>query len=131
MAREKDTYLNKEGLEYYHQKVKREFATKQELNQGLAQKQDNLTPANAGDGIEITRDQSGNVTISSTSVSAEWGNIQGDITDQTDLVEYVNENGGKIDSISVNNVAQTIDQNKNVNIDLRVIDCGTSTTVIT
>lgn len=131
MAREKDTYLNKEGLEYYHQKVKREFATKQEVEQGLAQKQDNLTSANAGEGIEITRDQSGKVTISNTNVSAEWGNIQGDITDQTDLVAYINENGGKIDSISVNNVAQTIDQNKNVNIDLRVIDCGTSTTVIT
>lgn len=131
MAREKDTYLNKEGLEYYHQKVKQEFATKQEVEQGLAQKQDNLTSANAGEGIEITRDQNGKVTISNTNVSAEWGNIQGDITDQTDLVAYINENGGKIDSISVNNVAQTIDQNKNVNIDLRVIDCGTSTTVIT
>ena len=31
---------------------------------------------------------------------------------------YVAENGGKIDSISVDNVAQTIDANKNVNIDL-------------
>ena len=29
---------------------------------------------------------------------------------------YVLENGGKIDSISVNNIAQTIDENKNVNI---------------
>lgn len=29
---------------------------------------------------------------------------------------YVDENGGKIDSISVNNVTQTIDANKNVNI---------------
>lgn len=31
---------------------------------------------------------------------------------------YVEENGGKIDSISVNNVPQTIDANKNVNITL-------------
>ena len=30
--------------------------------------------------------------------------------------EYVDENGGKIDSISVNNTPQTIDANKNVNI---------------
>lgn len=30
--------------------------------------------------------------------------------------EFVKQNGGKIDSISVNGVAQTIDGNKNVNI---------------
>ena len=130
MAREKDTYLNKEGLEYYHNKVKSEFATKDELTQGLAEKQDNLTSENAGEGISITTNQSGKVVISNTNVSAEWGNIQGDITDQTDLVEYINENGGKIDSISVNGVRQTIDQNKNVNIDLMVFDCGTSTLVV-
>lgn len=46
MPREKDTYLNKEGLQYYHNKVKAEFATKTELNQ----KQDKLT---AGNGIVI------------------------------------------------------------------------------
>lgn len=32
--------------------------------------------------------------------------------------EYVQQNGGKIDSISVNGASQTIDENKNVNIDL-------------
>lgn len=32
--------------------------------------------------------------------------------------EYVEQNGGKIDSISVNNIPQTIDANKNVNITL-------------
>ena len=115
MPREKDTYLNREGLEYYHRKIKGEFATKTELNNGLAQKQDNLTSANAGDGIEITRDQSGKVTISNTNVSAEWGNIQGDITDQTDLINYIDQNGGKIDKIKVNNVEQPI-TNKTVNI---------------
>ena len=115
MPREKDTYLNREGLEYYHRKIKGEFATKTELNDGLAQKQDNLTSANAGDGIEITRDQNGKVTISNTNVSAEWGNIQGDITQQTDLVNYIDQNGGKIDKIKVNNVEQPI-TNKTVNI---------------
>lgn len=115
MPREKDTYLNREGLEYYHRKIKGEFATKTELENGLAQKQDNLTSANAGDGIEITRDQNGKVTISNTNVSAEWGNIQGDITQQTDLVNYIDQNGGKIDKIKVNNVEQPI-TNKTVNI---------------
>lgn len=115
MPREKDTYLNKEGLEYYHRKIKQEFATKTEVEQGLATKQDKLTSENAGNGISITEDSGGNVVISSTQNSAEWGNITGDITDQTDLVNYISENGGKIDSISVNNTAQEI-VNKNVNI---------------
>lgn len=115
MAREKDTYLNREGLEYYHRKIKGEFATKTELEQGLSEKQDVLTSDNAGNGIAITTDQSGNVVISSTQNSAEWGNITGDITDQTDLVDYISDNGGKIDSISVNGSPQTI-VNKNVDI---------------
>ena len=36
--------------------------------------------------------------------------------------DYLN----KIDSISVNGITQTIDQNKNVDIDLTLLDCGTS-----
>lgn len=38
---------------------------------------------------------------------------------------YVDENGGKIDSISVNGTAQAIDTNKNVNIPLKTVN-GTS-----
>lgn len=37
-----------------------------------------------------------------------WGEIGGDIEDQEDLVEYIDENGGKIDTIKVNGVEQTI-----------------------
>ena len=40
----------------------------------------------------------------------------GDGTSDFATEAYVDQNGGKIDSISVNNVPQTIDQNKNVNI---------------
>ena len=68
-----------------------------------------------GTGI-IVEETSDGIVISNTQTSAEWGNITGDITSQTDLVEYVNENGGKIDSISVNHVQQQIDENKNVDI---------------
>lgn len=78
----------------------------------LDSKQDVLI---AGSGLEIYKDSEGNTIISSTQTSAEWGNITGHIEDQHDLVEYINENGGKIDSISVNNVTQPI-ENKNVNI---------------
>ena len=36
--------------------------------------------------------------------------------------DYLN----KIDSISVNEITQEIDENKNVNIDMSILDCGTS-----
>lgn len=120
MPRQKDTYLNREGLEYYHRKIKQEFASQEDLNnlsQVVNGKQDQLTSANAGDGINITVDQSGKVTISNTNVSAEWGNIQGDITNQVDLINYIKQNGGKIDGISVNGVPQSI-INKVVDIDV-------------
>lgn len=53
-------------------------------------KQDVLT---AGEGISIA----GNV-ISNTQTSAEWGNIQGDIEDQTDLMSTLANKQDKIDS---------------------------------
>lgn len=122
MPREKDTYLNKEGLEYYHNKVKREFATKDELQQGLAGKQDVLTSENAGEGIDISIDQSGKTVISSLQAAPQWGGIQGNITDQADLVEYVNEHGGgysATNGIVINNKVIALAE------DL-VLDCGTS-----
>lgn len=76
-----------------------------------------------------------------------------DLVDGEDYAtkEYVDENGGKINSITVNGVVQPIDENKNVNItgltytagngivisqdseislDDLILDCGTSTTEI-
>ena len=44
--------------------------------------------------------------------------------------EYVEEYSGKIDSISVGGTAMEIDENKNVDIDNLIFDCGTSTTNI-
>ena len=41
--------------------------------------------------------------------------------------EYVEEYGGKIDSISIGGIKQSIDDNKNVDIDNVVLECGTST----
>ena len=53
------------------------LATKEELQYGLDTKQDKLI---AGSGIDIT-----NNIISNTQTSAEWGNIQGTLSNQTDL----------------------------------------------
>lgn len=59
-------------------------------------KQDILTNDNAGTGIEITTDSEGNTIIYNTNVSAEWGNIQGDIDDQLDLIQRLS---GKQDEL--------------------------------
>ena len=44
--------------------------------------------------------------------------------------EYVDEHGGKIESVSIGGTELEIDQNKNVDINNLIIDCGTSTTNI-
>ena len=61
----------------------RQVYLNQILNDIYNSKQDLLT---AGTGISIETDLvTGDVVISNTQTSAEWGNIEGDITDQTDL----------------------------------------------
>ena len=55
-----------------------------ELSDRIDTKQDILTSENAGDGISIT-EVGGIVKITNTRVSAEWGNIEGNIQDQQDL----------------------------------------------
>lgn len=76
-----DKYLNYTGLQYYHNRIKTEFADKDEI------------PVNTSD---LTNDGDGDSPFATE--------------------DYVDENGGKIDSISVNGTAQTIDQNKNVDL---------------
>lgn len=78
-----DKYLNYTGLQYYHNRIKTEFADVDDIPTKLSE----LT--NDGDGTQGSK------------YATE---------------EYVDQNGGKIDSISVNGTAQTIDQNKNVDL---------------
>lgn len=83
-----------------------------DLQNALNSKQDVLTAGNniqiennvisatdttytAGQGIDIT-----NGVISNTQTSAEWGNIQGDISDQTDLQNALNEKQDTISDLS-------------------------------
>lgn len=84
------------------------YATETYVNNGLATKQNTLT---AGDNITINGDTISavdttytagtgisieNGVISNTQTSAEWGNIQGDIADQTDLQNILDEKQGKL-----------------------------------
>lgn len=74
------------------------------LQAALNDKQPTLTSANAGSGISITGEGS-SVKIVNTQTSAEWGNIEGDIDDQTDLKN-------KFDTVNnnINTVSQTVNQ---------------------
>ena len=58
-------------------------------NIDLSGLQPNLTSANAGTGISITGSGS-NVIISNTQTSAEWGNMTGTLSNQTDLQNVLN-----------------------------------------
>lgn len=65
----------------------------------LSSKQDILTEDNAGTGISITG-SGANVLISSTQTSAEWGNIRGNLPDQTDLQNALNEKQNVISDLA-------------------------------
>lgn len=60
------------------------YQTASDVATAIVGKQDNLTSANAGTGISITGTGS-SVVISNTQTSAEWGNITGTLSNQTDL----------------------------------------------
>lgn len=61
--------------------------------------------------------------------NAKWGNIDGNITDQTDLIEYIDEYGCKIEHITVNGVEQPI-VDKTVNINVQNVDMRVSQNVL-
>ena len=61
-----------------------------------------LTEDNAGTGISIETDPvTGDVTISNTQTSAEWGNIEGNIENQTDLNSALNNLSDSIDYVQM------------------------------
>jgi len=111
--------LSNGEIRYYEDTFAREQITNVEniVNNISINKQDKLTSDNAGDGIAISYDSEGNVIISNTNISAEWGNISGTITDQQDLIDYIENHGGKIDTIYVNGVKQFV-INKGVYLDI-------------
>lgn len=62
----------------------------------------------------------------------EWEDIGGDIEDNQELVDYINEHGGKIQSISVNGVEQDIDSSGNVDINIKAdfdVEAGNGITI--
>lgn len=69
-------------------------------NIDLSGLQPNLTSSNAGTGISITGSGS-NVVISNTQTSAEWGNITGTLSNQTDLNNALNDKANDSDVVKL------------------------------
>ena len=121
-----DEYLDYTGLEYYHSRIKNEFADKQteaDLD-ALEQRVDGIVSQGGEpntidtvsvNGTNVAPDANKNVDIDVPTQTSDLTN-DGDGNSPFATEAYVGTNGGKIDSISVNGTAQTIDNNKNVDI---------------
>lgn len=128
-----DKYLNYTGLNYYHNRIKTQFANATDFSdlqddvsdlqttvEGLVTEggEPNLIDTVKVNNVALVPDANKAVNITVPTALSELTN-DGDGTQGSAYAteDYVDTNGGKIDTISVNNVQQTI-TNKNVNIDL-------------
>lgn len=118
-----DKYLNYTGLQYFYNRIKTIFTSQTDFNALETQVQDLITEGGEPNVIETVKvngtalavtDKAVDVTVP-TQTSQLTNN--GDGTSNFATENYVTQNGGKIDVIKVNNVAQTI-TNKEVNIDI-------------
>ena len=115
-------YLDDVGLRYFYNRLKTVFADKtafetlQSQVQGIVSEggEPNTINTISVNGTNVAPDNNKNVALTiPTSTSQLTNNGDGNSNFATE--SYVTQNGGKIDTISVNNTAQTI-TNKNVNI---------------
>lgn len=118
-----DKYLNYTGLSYYHNRIKNEFADKGDFDT-LSDKVDDLIAEGGEPNVIETISVNGtNVPPTNKNVDLTIPTKTSDLTNDGDgdsafaTEEYVDENGGKIDVIKVNDVALPI-TSKSVNIDL-------------
>ena len=115
-------YLNDVGLRYFYERLKTVFVNKGELEdleeriEGIISEggEPNLINYISVNGSRLTPDSSKEVSLTVPTSTSQLTN-NGDGTSNFATESYVAQNGGKIDTISVNNTQQTI-TNKNVNI---------------
>lgn len=115
-------YLNDVGLKYFYERLKTIFADKQDFID-LKNKVDNMVeqggePNNIDyisvNGTRVTPDANKQVDLTIPTKTSDLTN-DGDGTSNFATQDYVAQNSGKIDTISVNGTAQTI-TNKNVDL---------------
>ena len=115
-------YLNDVGLRYFYERLKTIFADKGDFDDLYTQVQSIVSEGGEPNtidyikvnGTRLTPDEHKEVSLTVPVNTSDLTN-DGDGTSNFATESYVNQNGGKIDTISVNNTQQTI-TNKNVNI---------------
>jgi len=115
-------YLNDVGLRYFYERLKTIFADKGDFDDLYTQVQSIVSEGGEPNridyikvnGTRLVPDASKEVSLSVPTSTSDLTN-DGDGTSNFATEAYVAQNGGKIDTISVNNTQQTI-TNKNVNI---------------
>ena len=104
-------YLNKTGLQYFYERLKTIFAKQVDLT-ALEQKVDDLVTSGGEpnkidsisvNGTAVTPDANKNVDITVPTKTSELTNDSKFATE-----DYVDKNGGKIDTVKVNGTAQPI-----------------------
>ena len=118
-----DKYLNNTGLSYYHNRIKTMFASQTDFDT-LEDKVDDLIAEGGEPNVIETISVNGtNIPPSNKNIALTIPTATSDLTNDGDgespfaTEDYVDENGGKIDVIKVNNTALPISE-KAVNIDL-------------
>ena len=128
-----DKYLNYTGLSYYHSRLENEFASADDLDTLSDRVEEIIAEGGEPNVIETVKvnntalvpdaNKAVNVDLTSYALSADVPTATSDLTNDGDgespfaTEDYVDENGGKIQKIKVNNVEQTIDtSDKSVNI---------------
>jgi len=117
-----DKYLNDVGLQYFYNRLKLVFANKQAFDDLYTQVQSIVSEGGEPNridyikvnGTRLVPDSSKEVSLSVPTSTSDLTN-DGDGTSNFATEAYVAQNGGKIDTISVNGTAQTI-TNKNVDL---------------
>lgn len=94
LTKEQYKTLEEKAVDELYFVTDEEHFTAEEIDELLSTKQNILI---AGEGLEILEDG----TINNTKVSAEWGNIQGDLSTQTDLQELVETKVDKVEGKSL------------------------------
>ena len=148
-----DKYVNATGVQTIKTWVDGKFALDSDLD-ALSTRVDNIiSQGGEPNVIEVVQkngtalpvsNKTVNVTVPTTVAElsdaanyAEVSDIPTDLSDLTNLGQdpyatesYVDQNGGKIDSISVNGTAQTIDANKNVDLAVATMSKSSNTYTI-
>lgn len=118
-----DEYLDLTGLTYYHNRISQEFASQADLDTLQEEVDELITEGGEPNVIEVVQQNGTALPVSNKTVNVTVPTALSQLTNDGDgtqgsayaTEDYVDENGGKIDTISVNGTPQTI-TNKNVNI---------------